>query len=394
MHYFNGKRKWLVLFFLLLISIIIAVILLGYQQIKKSTVSNLYLGDKESLETLNYKFGISLGSSLYSLSEKELNKKFDDITSLGIGWLRFDISWEEIQPKDSVHFRWNGVDRIVSVANEYNLKLLPILGYTPKWARLAECANNDKCAPANIDQFGIFAREVAKRYSSQGVHIWEIWNEPNLKAFWKPEANVFLYAELLKESYISIKSVDSSAIVITGGLGPSDTKEGNIAPRDFLNQLYQYNAKTYFDAVGYHPYSFPATPSMVKSWSGWSQMADTKPSLRSIMRANGDEAKAIWITEIGAPTGGAGAIATISNFNFRQSPDHVSEELQVNILKDALIQYQKYNWTGPFFWYTYKDSGISTDTNENFFGLIRYDGSKKPAYEVFKNMISLDAIKE
>ncbi len=342
---------------------------------------------------LNYNFGISIGG-LYSMNAKELDKKLSELTTLGVGWVRFDMQWEEVQPKDSLHFEWSRVDRVIKALDAHNLRPLPILGYTPKWARLPECVNSDKCAPANITQFGIFAREAAKRYSSQGVHVWEIWNEPNLKAFWRPEANVSLYAELLKESYVSIKSLDSSAIVMTGGMGPSDTKGGSIAPRDFLKQLYEQGARPYFDVVGYHPYSFPVTALTVESWSGWSQMIDTNPSLRSIMQENGDAGKKIWITEVGAPTGGPGAMATLDDFNYSQHPDHVSEELQVGIFKDAVLQYEKYDWVGPLFWYTYKDLGVSKNTNENFFGLVRYDGSKKPAYEVFKNMIASSTAKE
>lgn len=338
-------------------------------------------------KTLNYKFGISLGG-LYSMNAKELDKKLSELTALGVGWVRLDIAWEEVQPKDSLHFEWSRLDRVVKALHAHNLKILPILGYTPKWARLPECATSDKCAPANVTQFGVFARETAKRYAPQGIHVWEIWNEPNLKAFWKPRADVSLYAKLLKESYVSIKSVDPSAMIITGGTGPSETKEGSIAPRDFLRQLYEQGARPYFDAVGHHPYSFPVTASRVESWSGWSQMVDTNPSLRSIMLANGDGEKKIWITEVGAPTGGPGAIATLDDFNFSQHPDHVTEELQVSIFKNALVQYEKYDWAGPLFWYTYKDLGVSKNTNENFFGLIRYNGSKKPAYEVFKSMIA------
>jgi hypothetical protein len=50
------------------------------------------------------------------------------------------------------------------------------------------------------------------------------------------------------------------------------------------------------------------------------------------------------------------------------------------MVTDAMNLYMTYDWAGPFFWYTFQDDGTSTITNENFFGLTRFDGSLKPAY--------------
>ena len=94
------------------------------------------------------------------------------------------------------------------------------------------------------------------------------------------------------------------------------------------------------------------------------------------MIAYGDKNKKIWITEFGAPTNGPD-----SNW-------YVSENEQVRMVSDALALYKTYTWAGPFFWYSFRDSGTTTDTNENFFGLTRADGSTKPAYTALKNIIS------
>jgi hypothetical protein len=40
------------------------------------------------------------------------------------------------------------------------------------------------------------------------------------------------------------------------------------------------------------------------------------------------------------------------------------------------------------FWYDYSDTGNDTSTNEDFFGLVRLDGSHKPAYDAFMQAIS------
>ena len=89
-------------------------------------------------------------------------------------------------------------------------------------------------------------------------------------------------------------------------MAPEISESGNISPIDFLSNIYRDGAEPYFNAVGIHPYSYAALPANFYNWSAWSQISNTTPSLRSVMIANGDTAKQIWITEFGAPTGGPG----------------------------------------------------------------------------------------
>ena len=205
------------------------------------------------------------------------------------------------------------------------------------------------------------------------MHYWEIWNEPNNYNFWAPHTDCNAYATLLKAVYPAVKKADPDAVVVTGGLAPETTDSNNTSPTDFLNCVYKAGAGKDFDAVGDHPYSFPQSPSQVTT-GAWAQMSETTPSLRSIMVANGDSNKKIWITEFGTPTNG---------------PDphwYVSEAQESQMMSDAFGLYKTYS--GPFFWYTLEDGGPSTSTNENFFGLVRADGSTKPAYTTLKNLIS------
>ncbi len=334
----------------------------------------------------NYGYGISLGDTLPAKSDSQLASIFDDFTALGIGWVRLDISWSDIQYTDNTKYDWSIVDRVIAAASAHNLSVLPVLGYTPAWARAHGCTASHSCPPADYSAFAQFAKEAAKRYAPKGLHTWEVWNEPNNVNFWQP-VSASNYAELLKLTSIAIKSVDGGAVIVSGGLSPASTDGRNVAPIDFLEQLYQAGGKQYFDAVGHHPYSFPALASHEASWNAWSQMFATPKSLRSVMVANGDEAKQIWLTEYGAPTGGPGALAEVENYHFDQSPDHVTEDLQSVIMSDAIALNRQYAWTGPMFWYSYIDLGTSQSTVENFFGLLRPDGSKKPAYTTLQTLM-------
>jgi hypothetical protein len=339
---------------------------------------------------LAYQFGMSIGQTLLNANATRINDELNDIASLGIGWIRFDIQWDSVQPKNAQTFNWSGIDRLITAANAHSIKVLPILDYTPFWARTPSCASrSDACPPENPALFAAFAKAAAERYTPQGVTDWEIWNEPNLRGSWGSAYGTAGYVALLKDSYLAIKSVNPSATVITGGLGPAADENGAIAPLTFLRELYADGAKSYFDAIGFHPYSSPALPSNYQSWNAWSQMASTTPSFRSIMIANGDADKPIWMTEYGAATDGPGVLAIRGDGNnFSGSPDHVTEALQSEMYAQAIIGAENFPWAGPLFFYSYKDLGISESDRENFFGIIRYDGTLKPAYSTVQLLLT------
>jgi polysaccharide biosynthesis protein PslG len=340
-----------------------------------------------NISSIKKPFGIALGDTLSTLSTSQLDTELAGIAKIGVGWIRIDISWADIQPNNSSKYDWNQLDQIVESAQDNKLHILGTIAYTPAWASPKSCKGDQKCAPASDTQFANFAGAVAKRYGSKGVQDFEIWNEPNLETFWKPFPSASAYTAMLKDTYIAIKQNDPSAFVISGGLGDLDNSSSSIPQIEYLTEMYADGAKNYFDAVGFHPYSFPALPSYTATWSGWSMIDSLPDSIRSEMIANGDGNKQIWITEYGAPTNGPGAIATPTNFNFENGPDHVNEALQAEMLSEATSEYKITPWLGQFFWYSYKDLSPSTSSNENFFGLLRYDGSPKPAYYAYQKAI-------
>jgi hypothetical protein len=326
--------------------------------------------------------GIAAGSYLTGLSSSSLNSTMSGIAASGAKWIRFDFDWSQIQPNNSSSSNWAPTDAVVAAAAAKHISILGIIDYTPSWARPADCTADSKCGPASDAQYAQFASTLARHYEAN-VHDWEIWNEPNNHGFWQPTPSSSDYTSLLKAAYPAIHSVSNNETVITAGLSPAATTSSSYSPYDFLKGIYNDGGRQYFDAVAAHPYTFPLSPA-ANADDAWTQMANPTNSLRSLMVANGDTSKKIWITEFGAPTGGPGPIATLANPNLAANPYVVDDALQAQILQDAINLYKSYNWTGPFFYYTYQDSGNDQSTNENFFGLINYAGVTKPAYQVFK----------
>ena len=213
---------------------------------------------------------------------------------------------------------------------------------------------------------------MAARYEPKGVGTFEIWNEPNNVVFWQPAPNPAAYTADLIAAYQAIKNVDPPAFVLSGGLAPERNDGTNISPVTFLQRMYAYGARGHFAGVGYHPYSYPALPKTYASWSGWSQMDQTSPSIRSVMAANGDSGKRIYITEVGAPSGGPGGVGQTS---------------QATEFTQAIEAAKTTSWIGGIYLYTWQDDGTDTSNTEDWFGLLTAAGRHKPAYAAVKNAI-------
>ena len=330
--------------------------------------------------------GLSYGDTLVWDNSSALSQALDDAVAVGVTTIRIDLSWNDIQPNSANTYNWTGFDKVVQAARSRNLALLPILDYTPAWARPTGCAT-EKCAPANPAMFATFAAAAARRYAPRGVHTWEIWNEPNVVGFWQPAPNVAQYVNLLKVTSLAIRSADPLSFIVSGGLAPSATSDGNIAPLDFFEKFADLGGLSSVDAVGDHSYSFPVPPAYNADWNAWRQIAGTYPSFESILAVHGAANKKIWITEYGAPTNGPGVEATTSNYNLTLHPDHVDETLQAQMANDSVLLARSSSYIGALYWYSYKDLGTDKSNTENFFGLRRSDGSIKPAWQSLRQAI-------
>jgi len=280
--------------------------------------------------------------------------------AIGITSIRLDANWDWVQYGGQGSFDWAATDQVVKSVRAAGMSVDLILDGSPPWAA-GDGTSGDP--PASAAQYATWAADVAARYGPQGVGTFEIWNEENIN--WGPGANAAAYTADLKAAYAAIKKVDPAAFVVSGGLAPATTGGGTIAPVTFLQEMYADGAKGSFDAVGDHPYSNPALPNTYEAWSGWSQMAQTSPSIRSVMTANGDSAKQVWITEVGAPSSG---------------PDGVGQSGQATEMTQAIADAKTTSWIGAVYLYSWQDEGTSQSDDEDWYGLVTAAGAQKQAY--------------
>jgi hypothetical protein len=212
---------------------------------------------------------------------------------------------------------------------------------------------------------------AAQRYAGK-VGAYEIWNEPNAAPYYGPQPDPAGYTELLKAAYPAIKAADPDATVIGGVVGSTVTYENyTLNPVTFVDEMYQSGAQGYFDALSFHPYQY-TTPFSMGGYhpdSPINQLAD----IRDLMVANGDSGKLIWSSEYGEPTSVAG------------------DDGQAAYLQDVLTTWRTLSYTGPAFVYTLEDDQTGSTNAEDTFGLIRSDGTWKPAAYVIQALASSPA---
>lgn len=331
------------------------------------------------------KVGFSTDGAFEWQSPAQIKADLAAIKNTGVRWVRLQFDWSKLEPygpglsASNQGTWWAHTDTLVDAARAQGLQVLGIIDYTPRWAAAPGCNFGDHngmfCAPRSAAEFGAFAGRVAAHYAPKGVHTWEIWNEPNSPYFFQP-VNAANYVALLKAAYPAIHAADPGAFVVSGGLSPhgdlGQTPNDPYSPINFTKAMYAAGAKGFFDALGHHPYP-PMPHEPMSGTIGWNALMQTT-WLHDIMVANGDGAKQIWGTEFGAATG--------------SSSMSVSEADQARYIRDELVQWNLWPYTGPLFVYELRDSANDpSDWGANL-GLTHVNGSAKPALSTLTSVIA------
>lgn len=314
-----------------------------------------------AIDESNTTIGIA-DSDLYFASPAEIDAALDEMQAMGVNTVRIGIPWAGINPIPG-YYDWSQSDYLINAADERGMGILAVITTTPTYAQNGSGVYSEPTDPA---LFGEFAGLAAERYAGK-VGAYEIWNEPNAAPFYGPTPDPAGYTELLQAAYPAIKAADPDATVIGGVVGSTVTYQNlTINPVDFVDQMYAAGAQGYFDALSFHPYQYtmPFSTGGYHPDSPINQLDD----IHDLMLANGDGDKLIWASEYGQPT----AIS--------------SEQEQAAYIEDMLTTWRTIGYTGPAFVYTLQDTDSSSTDPEATFGLIRDDGTWKPAAYVVQEL--------
>jgi len=294
----------------------------------------------------------------YKYREEQLERVLKLIKESGAAFIRVDFIWEDIEPQKGKYI-FDKYDKIVSLCAKENLRLLAILDYSASWA-----AARWNSPPNNLQDYAEFCKVVVNRYKDK-IKYWEIWNEPDSQIYWIPQDDMATYTKLLEISYKAIKQVDPSSKVVLGGV----TEAGYYA----IKRIYENGGKNYFDIINIHPFVDPL------SEQGFQRIFIIYDKLERLMVQFKDSNKKIWFTEIGCP--GVGKNIKSKGWWKGKSPD---EKKQAEFLFKIYTQLIKLPNLEKIFWAFFRDNKDHFKNDIDYFGLIRWDFSKKKSFYAYK----------
>jgi endo-1,4-beta-mannosidase len=356
-----------------LLSVVVASIGLG-QFLLRSDAIQQTLAVCGSGNGLNY-FGVNEPLGWPGLYPPErLERSLGMMADTGIGWVRVNWAWKDMQPQEGGSFDYTHLDDVARIAAEHGIQVLPILIAIPEWSSTAPDALKaqrgslspvDVYRPKDFQDWLHYVQNVVERYDGDGVddapgsprmNYWEVWNEPNIAQFWPPAPDAAEYLALLKATYQTIKAADPTAKVVLGGLANADSH--------YFQTLYDLGGAPHFDVASVHVYSHPK--------NGAKPVQNVLAGVRAVMDAHGDASKPLWLTEIGwsdAPN--AWGAPTVSQDDMAAFVTAVySAPLPVDLI----------------FWYNFRNIFPNSPDVEHNFGLVNADFTPKPAYDAYKRL--------
>jgi hypothetical protein len=187
-----------------------------------------------------------------SRAPEKMDKEFLADALCGVEVVRTFSSWGAIEQGNN-NWKWNTTDKLVDIAQSYNMELQPALGLCADWAAPPEEVRKGGWEfqfypPVDPNEYAEFAGKCAERYKGK-IRFWEIWNEPDLDNFWRGTTDE--YIEMLKLSYEAIKKSDKDALVLVGGMSGYGGHPGkNLNPTLHADVLEKANK--YFDIYAFH----------------------------------------------------------------------------------------------------------------------------------------------
>lgn len=323
-----------------------------------------------STELVGARAGFSPGGGFPFQTAAQIQADLDAVVRSGTTWVRVDFPWTSVERQQGT-YDWGDLDRVTAAVADAGLRVLALPAYTPDWARPDGC-ETDKCPPRSAADYAAFVAAAAARYDSDRVQAWELWNEPNIPGFWRPTPDVQAYAQLLRQAAAGLRAARPDAFILSAGLAPAESDGVAVAPVAFLEQLYGSGAMAHVDAVAVHPYTGGALPLEpgTERYNTFLQLAQ----IRDVMVRHGDAHKPVWGTEFGIATG--------------TDPRGTSPARQAAVVEQgfAWLRNGSWPWLQVLLAYSLRDTADAPADWQSNFGLLRHDGTAKPAFHTLSRI--------
>jgi hypothetical protein len=328
-------------------------------------------------------YGAMWDGSVVNASDGVQEEQWALMSRTGVESVRAAFSWDEAQPTAGSAISFARTDRVVTLAVEHGMRLLPVVLDTPRWA---SAYSHSVSPPRNAVDYAAYLRALVMRYGPEGsfwsehpllpkrpIRAYQIWNEPHLSYRWYAKRGSSYawpggYVTLLKASHRALKAADPGAKVVLGGLTNDSWNK--------LLRLYRRHARRYFEIAA------------IQTYTGSPKLALRAIFLfRRAMRRYGDLRKPIWATETGWPAARGRMRVPPGQRTLVSTDRGMASRLRAIFgalaVKRRLARYR----VGRVFWYTWSSPYRPLSDIFDFAGLQSYyRGSfeRKPALRAYR----------
>jgi hypothetical protein len=318
------------------------------------------------------------------------------LRDLGMTVSRLVIVWDPANPM-AIQDRGQ-LDRLINAAGSYGITPFFNVTQSRPWVF---------SSPENRALLASFLQHLARAYPQ--VTDYTIGNEPNVTYFWRPQFNEDEsprapgdFVDLLARAYDALKAVNPNIVIAAGGLdargnddpdAKSNISNSPVRFIKYMGEAYRASGRNrpLFDEVSFHPYPASARDALTKSYAWpnagiadldrlkqayWDAFQGTaQPTFENGLRFNLDETG--WQTA--APPSSAGA------YNNQEINDTIDEATQAQIYTEMIRYLACDPSVDNVLIYRLIDE---PDLKRWQSGVIRADGSHKPAYDAVKQALA------
>jgi hypothetical protein len=280
--------------------------------------------------------------------------------------LRIAFGWDAIEPERG-RYDWSFWDDFVRMADEHSIKLIPYVCYTPKWAAVDQGEDFWRSPPRDPEEFARFMAVLVRRYK-HAIHSWELWNEPDNRAYWLGTREQF--AALVRAGSRAVRLADPQATIVLGGIA---------GETDFLEDLFRSDRiAPAIDVVNIHSYYETWHPDPIET------LPDYVDRATEIVREHGEN-EPLWMAETGySSVGGRTIVSEVYRARYRG--EHTDEAQAVALARTFVTALA----TGELplvAWYRINDlpatEKVIGDDNNLHLGVRTVKGHGKPALATF-----------
>ncbi len=294
---------------------------------------------------------------------------------LGAAWTRARFQWAEVQPDGPAQWQPPLDDEALDAELAAGREVVGLLIGIPEWARDRQGLPRGLSLPADDpdNTWAVFVAEAVGRYAGR-IDRWIIWNEPDIDDPDAPghtwDGDIEQFAQLQRVAYLAAKSANPDAVVHLGAFtyfwdpGYFDRLLDILAdgPDAAANDAY-------FDAATAHLYFQP------------NAVYNVLFAFQQVMADHG-LAKPIWLVETNAPPMDD-PYWVVPNWTLAVSlgeqaafiPQALAAALSAGAERVAV--------------YKLKDAAGDRAANPEPFGLMRWDESRRPAFDTYRVAIRL-----